>query len=56
MLSNQGLPDSVIKEVIGWDDISMVSVYVDRSTEDTLDMYFGSEGIKQKKKTELTDL
>lgn len=56
MLSNQGLPDSVIKEVIGWNDISMVSVYVDRSTEDTLDMYFDADGIKKVKQTELKDL
>ena len=56
MLSNQGLPDSVIKEIIGWQDISMVAVYLDRTTEDTLDMYFDSDGIKKKETKGLSDL
>ena len=56
MLSNQGLPDSVIKEVQGWADIGMVSVYVDRSTEETLEMYFDSDGIKTQKQKSLSDL
>lgn len=56
MLSNEGLPDSVIQEVLGWADISMVSVYLDRSTEDTLDMYFDENGIKDSKKAGLQDL
>ena len=56
MLSNQGLPDSVIKEVLGWSDISMVSVYNDRSTEDTLDMYFDKDGIKNVGQTSLSEI
>lgn len=56
MLSNEGLPDSVIKEVVQWTDISMVGVYVDRSTEDTLDMYFGADGIIKKEAKGLSDL
>ena len=56
MLSNEGLPDAVIKEVLGWEDISMVSVYLDRSTEDTLDMYFDENGIKDRKMAGLQDL
>lgn len=56
MLSNEGLPDSVIKEILGWSDISMVSVYNDRSTEDTLDMYFDADGIKTRETTALSDL
>lgn len=50
LLSNEGLPDNVIKEILGWADISLVSVYVDRDTADTLDMYFDENGIKQVKK------
>jgi len=56
MLSNEGLPDNVIKEVVQWNDISMVGVYVDRNTEDTLDMYFGSDGIIRKETKTLSDL
>ena len=55
-LSNQGLPDNVIKEIQGWSDISMVSVYVDRDTEDTLEMYFDADGIKQREVKGLSDL
>lgn len=56
MLSNEGLPDNVIKEIQGWSDISLVSVYVDRDTEDTLDMYFDADGIKPVEKKGLNDL
>ena len=56
MLSNHGIPDAVIKEIQGWSDISMVSVYLDRSTEDTLDMYFDQTGFKQVEKRTLNDL
>lgn len=55
-LSNQGLPDNVIKEVVGWESIEMVQVYNDRSTEDTLDMYFDENGIKNREQTTLSDL
>ena len=47
MLSNSGLPDSVIKDIIQWKDISMVGVYIDRDTDTTLDMYFDKDGIKR---------
>ena len=56
LLSNEGIPDNVIKEVVCWEDISMVGVYVDRSTDETLDMYFGEEGIKKKSEKGLADL
>lgn len=56
MLSNQGLPDNVIKEIQGWGDISMVAVYLDRDMSDTLEMYFGEEGIKAQQKKSLEDL
>lgn len=56
MLSNEGLPENVIKEIIGWADVAMVSVYLDRSTEDTLDMYFDENGIKSVDKKGLSDL
>lgn len=56
MLSNHGLPDNVIKEIQGWSDISMVAVYLDRTTEDTLDMYFDENGIKMVEKKDLSSL
>lgn len=47
MLSNEGIPDGVIKDIIQWKDISMVSVYVDRDNDDTIAMYFDEGGIKK---------
>lgn len=40
-----GIPDSVIQQYIGWEDISMVSVYNDLGADEELGMYFTSEGI-----------
>ena len=48
MLSNSGLPDSVIKDVVQWKDVSMVGVYIDRDTDATLDMYFDKNGIRKR--------
>ena len=56
MLSNEGIPDSVIKEIQHWDSLEMVSIYCDRSTEETLDMYFGSEGIIKREQKGLSEL
>ena len=55
-LSDNGIPDAVIKEIQGWSDLQMVSVYVDRSTEDTLDMYFGEDGFKKVEAKSLNQL
>ena len=56
MLSNSGLPDSVIKDVLQWKDISMVSVYIDRDADATLEMYFDKDGIKSLPQKSLSDM
>ena len=55
MLSNQGLPDNVIKDVVSWKSIDMVNLYTDRDADDTLEMYFDENGIKNRTKG-LSDL
>lgn len=55
-LAKEGLPDNVIQEILGWSDISLVSVYKDISTEDNLGMYFGEEGIKEVAKKSIEDI
>ena len=55
-LSDNGIPDAVIKEIQGWSDLTMVGVYVDRSTEDTLDMYFNEDGFKNVEVRGLSEL
>lgn len=56
MLSEEGIPDNVIKEIQGWSSLELVSVYIDTSTEDTLDKYFGEDGIKKINKKGLSEL
>ena len=55
-LSEQNIPDNVIKDIVGWQDISLVSVYRDSDAEDTFDKYFGAEGIKKVEQKGLQDL
>ena len=46
-LHNAGIPDNVIKEIIGWTSLEMVAVYVDSSADDEIGKYFGEDGIKK---------
>ena len=55
-LSEQGIPDEVIKDIVGWDSVEMVSVYKDIEAEDTFEKYFGAEGIKHVETKSLSDL
>lgn len=51
-----GIPASVIKDIFGWGDVSLVDVYSDVEAEDTFDKYFGAEGIKKVEQKGLVDL
>lgn len=55
-LSQCNIPSAVIQEILGWNDISMVSVYDDRSSDEMLSKYFDENGIKQVDNTTLSDL
>ena len=55
-LHEAGIPDSVIKEIIGWDSLEMVSIYVDSSVDDEIGKYFGEDGIKKVEATRLDQL
>lgn len=55
-LSEQGIPDNVIKDIVGWSDVGLVDVYRDTEAEDTFDKYFGADGIKQVEQKGLSDL
>lgn len=54
--SRSGLPDDVIKMLVGWESSDMVSVYKDIDTDEELGKYFGADGIKQVSNKSLTDL
>lgn len=55
-LSKSGLPDDVIQKIIGWENISMVSVYKDIDAEDEFGKYFSEDGIVAQQKIGLQDL
>lgn len=55
-LSESGLPPQVIKEISGWENLDMVSLYTDTSIEDELEKYFNEDGIKQVEGKTLNEL
>lgn len=55
-LSKSGLPDSVIQILVGWSDISMVSVYKDIDTDDEIGKYFKDGQIIASESKQLSDL
>ena len=55
-LSEQNIPDNVIKDIVGWSNVDMVDIYRDTKAEDTFDKYFGAEGIKNVEKGSIQNL
>lgn len=55
-LIKEGLPDTVIIDIIGWKTASMIHVYDDNPIEDKFSKFFNENGIIQVNKTELSDL
>lgn len=54
--SRSGLPDDVIKSLVGWESNDMVAVYKDIDVDEQFEKYFGEDGIKQVDKVSLSDL
>lgn len=54
--SKSGLPDDVIKSLVGWQNLDMVMLYKDVTADEQFSKYFGEDGIKKVKTTSLTDL
>lgn len=50
--SKSKLPANVIKELCGWNDISLVSLYDDSTATDTFGQYFNENGIINREKKE----
>ena len=55
-LSKAGIPAEVIKQIVGWESVEMVSTYNDMELTDTLSGYFGNGGIQIKKGKSLSEL
>lgn len=50
------IPAEVVKEIIDWESVDMVSIYNDNGIDDELGKYFGADGIKQVEQKSLSDL
>lgn len=45
-LAKNNIPDSVIKEILGWDSLEMVRIYDDTPADEEIGKYFDEDGIK----------
>jgi len=55
-LSQAGVPASVIKEIVGWENVAMVDIYDDQEVDDKLGKYFDENGIKKVESKTLEEL
>lgn len=55
-LSRQGIPDSVIKKIVGWKSAEMVGVYKDIDDDEEIGKYFAGGKIVEIKPTSLSNL
>lgn len=55
-LSESNIPSEVIKNLVGWESVEMVSLYTDTEVDDELGKYFDEDGIKQVELKNLGDL
>lgn len=55
-LLEQGLPEAVVTQVIGWANSTMVEIYDDRDKDDMLRNYFNEDGIITKDNKSISDL
>lgn len=55
-LCKANIPADIIKDVIGWQSTSMISIYNDQEVDDELGKYFDESGIKKVENKTLSDL
>lgn len=55
-LSERGIPDNVIQEILGWSDISLVSVYRDTDVVAEIGKFFCNGEIVSKESTSISDI
>lgn len=55
-LAKANIPAEVIKEIVGWESVEMVSTYNDTGIEEELGKYFGEDGVKQVEQKSMSDL
>ena len=50
------IPSSVIKDIVGWENIAMVDTYNDTEVDDELGKYFDADGIKKVEQKSINDI
>ena len=55
-LCQANIPAEVIKEIVGWESVDMVSTYNDSSIDEELGKYFDEDGIKEVEKKSIADV
>lgn len=56
LMYESNIPDSVIKDIVGWDSVEMCILYNDQPVDHKFEKYFTEDGIKQVEEGKLTDL
>lgn len=56
MLAQSGIPDGVIADIVGWSDVSLVSVYNDTPKDNQIGAWFKNGDINIDKKSDITQL
>lgn len=55
-LIRSGIPATVVKDIMSWQSLELVSVYDDSTAEESFGMYFGEEGIKKVERRNITEI
>jgi site-specific recombinase XerD len=55
-LCKNNIPAEVIKNIIGWESVEMVSIYNDTEVDEELEKYFDENGIKEVEKKNISDI
>lgn len=55
-LCQANIPAEVIKEIVGWESVDMVSIYNDTEIDEELGKYFDKNGIKEVEQKSIADL
>jgi integrase len=55
-LSESNIPADVIKSLVGWESVEMVSLYTDTEADEEFGKYFDADGIKQVEQKSIGDL
>lgn len=54
--SRSGLPDDIIKNLVGWESNDMVAIYKDISADEQFEQYFCESGIKEVETKSISDM